>query len=146
MSNSSAELFYQFDPTYLDYCHPNHPDCIDGVTCTDCSAPDNPVLRVAGKVITYSNDEEMILSVNPIETEPSFTAKLYPNPAKNQLTINTDYEKGAVSVLIVNMQGQEVMYFTVEGQRTIDVSKLPAGIYTVKMLGGCVETQKLVIE
>lgn len=146
VSNNSAELFYQFDPTYLDYCHPNHPDCIDGVTCTDCSAPDNPVLRVAGKVITYSNDEEMILSVNPIETEPSFTAKLYPNPAKNQLTINTDYEKGAVSVLIVNMQGQEVMYFTVEGQRTIDVSKLPAGIYTVKMLGGCVETQKLVIE
>ena len=146
ISAGSAELFYQFDPTYLDYCHPNHPDCIDGQTCTDCAAPDNPVLRVAGKVITFSNDEEMVLSVNPMETETSFMASIYPNPAKNLLTIKTDYDKGAVSVLVLNMQGQEVMYFTVEGQRTIDVSRLPAGIYTVKMLGGSVVTQKVVIE
>lgn len=146
ISAGSAELFYQFDPTYLDYCHPNHPDCINGQTCSDCAAPDNPVLRVAGKVITFSNDEEMVLSVNPIETESSFTASLYPNPAKNLLTIKTDYDKGAVSVLVLNMQGQEVMYFTVEGQRTIDVSRLPAGVYTVKMLGGSVVTQKVVIE
>ena len=88
----------------------------------------------------------MVLSVNPIETESSFTASFYPNPAKNLLTIKTDYDKGAVSVLVLNMQGQEVMYFTVEGQRTIDVSRLPAGIYTVKMLGGSVVTQKVVIE
>ena len=146
LSAGNAEIFYQFDPTYLDYCHPNHPDCVSGETCTDCAAPDNPVLRVAGKVVTFSNDEEMVLSVNPIETEPSFSASLYPNPAKNLLTIKTDYDKGAVSVLVLNMQGQEVMYFTVEGQRTIDVSRLPAGIYTVKMLGGSVVTQKVVIE
>ena len=141
-----AELFYQFDPTYLDLCHPNHPDCVDGVTCTQCAAPDNPILRVAGKVVTFSNDEDMIMSVNPQETAPAFSANLYPNPAQNQLTLSTDYEKGSVSVLIVNMQGQEVMYFTFEGQRTIDVSHLPAGIYTVKMLGGSVVTKRFVKE
>lgn len=145
LSAGTAKLFYQFDPTYLDYCHPNHPDCIDGVTCVQCSAPDNPVLRVAGKVVTFSNDEEMVLGINPIETKPAFTACLYPNPADSQLTVTTDYDKGAVSVLVIDMQGQEVMYFTVEGQRTVNVSHLPAGIYTVKMLGGSVVTQKLVI-
>ncbi|KWW24701.1 MAG: hypothetical protein F082_1528 [bacterium F082] len=141
-----AELFYQFDPTYLDYCHPNHPDCVDGVTCTECAAPDNPVLRVAGKVVSFSNDEDLLVSVHEAHAVPAFTAEVYPNPAKGQFTISTDYDKGAVSVMMLNMYGQMVMFFTVEGQRTIDVSRLPAGIYTLQMLGGSVVTQKVVVE
>ena len=141
-----AELFYQFDPTYLDLCHPNHPDCIDGVTCIECAAPDNPVLRVAGKVITYSNDEDLLVGVHETCAKPDFKAEVYPNPTKGQFTIITDYDKGAVSVMMLNMYGQMVMFFTVEGQRTIDVSRLPAGIYTLHMLGGSEVTKKLVIE
>ena len=49
-------------------------------------------------------------------------------------------------MLVLNMHGQIVATFTVEGQRTIDVSRWPAGIYTVKMLGGSVVTKKLVVE
>ena len=141
-----AELFYQFDPNYLDLCHPNHPDCIDGVTCIECAAPDNPVLRVAGKVVTFSNDESLLVNVHEAHAEPAFKAEIYPNPAKGQFTLRTDYDKGAVSVMMLNMQGQIVMFFTVEGQRTIDVSRLPAGIYTLQMLGGSVVTKKIVIE
>ena len=141
-----AELFYQFDPTYLDLCHPNHPDCVNGVTCTDCAAPDNPVLRVAGKVISFSNDEQVLTSVHSVKPMPPFEARLFPNPAYKQLTIDTDYTKGAVSVLIVNMQGQEVMYFTVEGERTVDISSLTPGVYIVKMLGGGVVTKKIVVQ
>jgi hypothetical protein len=141
-----AELFYQFDPTYLDYCHPNHPDCVDGVTCTECAAPDNPVLRVAGKVVTFSNDENMLVSVHEAHVEPAFKAEVFPNPAKEQFTLRTDYDKGAVSVMMLNMYGQMVMFFTVEGQRTIDVSHLPAGVYTLQMLGGSVVTEKIVVE
>ena len=140
-----AELFYQFDPTYLDYCHPNHPDCINGVTCTDCAAPDNPVLRVSGKVVSYSNDEQVLTHVHAVTPLPPFEAKLYPNPANKRLTISTDYDKGAVSVLIVNMQGQEMMYFTVEGERSVDISALAPGVYIVKMLGGGVVTEKIVV-
>ena len=141
-----SELFYQFDPDYLDLCHPNHPDCVDGVTCTECAAPDNPVLRVAGKVVSYSNDENVLTQAHAFQPEPPFEALLYPNPALKQLTIRTDYEKGAVNVLVLNMQGQEVMYFTVEGERTIDTSTLLPGIYVVKMLGGGMVTKKLVIK
>ena len=141
-----AELFYQFDPTYLDYCHPNHPDCVDGVTCTECAAPDNPVLRVAGKVVSFSNDEDLLVSVHEAHAAPAFTAEVYPNPAKGQFTLRTDYDKGAVSVMMLNMYGQMVMFFTVEGQRTIDVSHMPAGVYTLQMLGGSVVTQKVVVE
>ena len=141
-----AELFYQFDPTYLDLCHPNHPDCVSGVTCTECAAPDNPILKVAGKVITYSDDENVLTQVHATRPEPAFEALLFPNPANKQLTISTDYERGAVSVMVINMQGQEVMSFAVEGERTLDVSHLSPGMYIVKMLGGSMITKKLIIK
>lgn len=48
--------------------------------------------------------------------------------------------------MMLNMYGQMVMFFTVEGQRTIDVSRLPAGVYTLQMLGGSVVTEKIIIE
>ena len=146
VADGTAHLFYQFDPTYLDLCHPNHPDCVDGVTCTECAAPDNPVLRVAGKVITYSNDEAILTSVHPEMPVAAFGMQMYPNPAKGQVTLATDYEKGIVSVMVLNMQGQIVATFIVEGQRTIDVSHWPAGIYTVQILGGQLVTKKLVIQ
>ena len=146
LAAGQAELFYQFDPTYLDYCHPNHPDCVNGVTCTECAAPDNPVLRVAGKVVTFSNDENALVGIHETHNETAFEAQIYPNPAKGQFTVSTDYNKGAVSVMMLNMQGQMVMFFTVEGQRTIDVSHLPAGVYTLQMLGGSVVTKKVVVE
>ena len=146
VSSGHAELFYQLDPTYLDSCHPNYPDCINGVTCTECDAPDNPILKIAGKVITYSNDENVLTNVSQCSVEPPFEAVIYPNPADKQLNISTNYDKGAVSVLMMNMQGQEVMYFTVQGKRTVDVSHLQPGMYIVKMLGGAVVTEKIVIK
>lgn len=140
-----SELFYQFDPTYLDLCHPNHPNCVNGVTCTECAAPDNPILKVSGKVISYSNDENVLTEVHQVAAEPPFTALVYPNPAQNQVTLSTDYKHGAVSVMMLNTMGQVVMYFTVEGERTIDVSHLPAGIYTLQFLGGRLVTKKVVV-
>ena len=95
--------------------------------------------------MTYSNDEYLLVNVHEAHAEPAFIAELYPNPAKGQFTLRTDYDKGAVSVMVLNMQGQIVATFTVEGQRTIDVSRWPAGVYTVQMLGGSLVTKKLVI-
>ena len=147
LTDRQAELFYQFDPNYIDECHPNYPDCHDGQNgCPRCSDPDNPLLRVAGKVITYSNDENILTNVHPEIPEEAFTAEIYPNPAKGQFTLRTDYEKGVVSVMVLNMQGQIVATFTMEGERTIDVSHWPAGVYTVQILGGSVVTRKLMVE
>jgi hypothetical protein len=62
------------------------------------------------------------------------------------MTITTDYDKGRASVVSINPQGAKVRCFSVEGQRTIDVSRLPAGVYTLQMLGGSLVTRKLVVE
>ena len=146
LSEGHAELFYEFDPNYIDQCHPNYPDCHDGQNfCPHCSDPDNPLLRVSGNMITYSNDMDVFMNVHESTATPKFNVEIYPNPTKGRCTIHTDYEKGAVSVIMLNTMGQLVMNFTMEGEQTIDVSHLPNGVYTLQMLGGSMITQKIII-
>ena len=146
--NNQFHVFYQFDPTYIDQCHPNYPDCVNGQNnCPNCQAADNPILRVSGKVVSYSNLSGVIMDVPTlISHENPFQVDVLPNPAKNSVKIATDYEKGSVCVHILNMQGQEVRNFVMEGSATLDVSDMPAGIYFVHVIGGQVITKKLVIE
>ena len=147
LAAGQAELFYQFAPDYIDYCHPNYPDCHDGQnSCPYCSDPDNPLLRVAGKMVTYSNDEDVLTSVHPELSEKAFAAEVYPNPAKHQMTIATDYEQGKLCVHILNAYGVEVRSFVMEKRATIDVSDLPSGMYFVNIIGGQMVTKKVIVE
>ena len=149
LSQGSTLLFYQFDPTYVDQCHPNYPDCVDGQnSCPYCSNPENPILRVSGMMVSQSNNTNVMVGVKAypdVEKDP-FTFELLPNPAKDQLTIKTDYELGRMSVHIVNAYGVEVRTFAMDRQATIDVSDLPSGVYFVSVIGGKVVTRKVVIQ
>ena len=147
---NETKLFYEFDPTYIDECHPNHPNCITGVTCANCSAADNPILRVSGKVVSYTNDVNAIIEAstfweNLVEHKASFEVGLFPNPSTDVLRLTTDYDKGKVSVHIVNIQGYEVRNFVFSGSTTIDISDLAPGMYFVNVIGGEVVTKKLVV-
>ena len=141
-----ADIFYELDPTYLDECHPNHPNCVDGQnSCIRCDAPDNPVLRVSGKVVSLSNTIEILTEVPTITEKETFNVDIFPNPASSTLNFSSDYERGKLSVLIMNAQGQEVRRFTFDGSRSIDVSDLASGVYFVKILGNTMQTKKIVI-
>jgi hypothetical protein len=141
-----ADIFYELDPTYLDECHPNHPNCVDGQNgCIRCDAPDNPVLRVSGKVVSLSNTIDVLTDVLNISEKETFNVDIYPNPASSTLNFSSDYERGKLSVLIMNAQGQEVRRFTFDGSRSIDVSDLASGVYFVKILGNTMQTKKIVI-
>ena len=148
VSNGCANIFYELDPTYIDECHPNYPDCVNGQnSCPKCDLPDNPVLRVSGKVVTYSNNINVLdgsdVAVN--ENLIDFNVNIFPNPASSNLNFSSDYQNGKLSVLILNAQGQEMKKFAFSGSRTIDVSDFPSGVYFVKVLGGTMKTQKIVI-
>ena len=142
-------MFYQFDPGYIDQCHPNYPDCHDGQNaCILCSNPDNPILRVSGMMVNHSNTTNVLVGVKTypdVEKDP-FTLELMPNPAKDRLTIRTDYELGRLSVHIVNAYGVDVRSFAMDKQATIDVSDLPSGVYFVNVIGGKVITKKVIIK
>ena len=149
LSSGSANIFYELDPTYIDECHPNFPDCADGQnSCPRCDSPDNPVLRVSGKVISYSNNVDILDGghVDLQENLYDYNVNIFPNPASSTLNFSSDYENGKLSVLILNVHGQEVRKFAFSGSRSINVSDLPSGIYFVKILGKTMQTKKIVIE
>ena len=68
----------------------------------------------------------------------------YPNPASEILTVNADAghnEAGIESMTLYNLYGQEIFHFeNGEGERylfhQVDVSKLAAGQYTLKVKAG----------
>ena len=142
-----VDVLYEFDPTYVDECHPNYPDCVNGQNgCINCQNTSNPILRVSGKLVTYSHDYDVIMDVPslPFADQDPFQVTLTPNPVKDRLTITTDYEKGRVGVHIVNSQGVIVRNFNMIESATIDMSDLPSGIYMVQILGGKMVTKKIV--
>ena len=149
LPNGTADLLYEFDPTYVDQCHPNFPDCVNGQNgCPYCENSENPILRVSGKLVTYSHNTDILTEVPElpdVDAEP-FQVSITPNPARGQMTISTDYEKGKVSVHIINAIGQQVRGFSMEGSTTVDVSDLPSGMYLVHVVGGKVVTRKVMIQ
>jgi hypothetical protein len=97
-------------------------------------------------MVNHSNTTNVLVGVKTypdVEKDP-FTLELMPNPAKDRLTIRTDYELGRLSVHIVNAYGVDVRSFAMDKQATIDVSDLPSGVYFVNVIGGKVVTKKVV--
>ena len=149
LSQGWVHLFYQFDPNYVDQCHPNYPGCQDGVnSCPHCSNPDNPILRVSGMMVTQANNTHVLTETqeHPNCEKDPFTLDILPNPVHGQMTIRTDYTLGRMSVHILNAYGVEVRSFVMDGQATIDVTDLPAGMYFVNVIGGKVVTKKVLIQ
>ena len=148
VGNGNANIFYQFDPTYIDQCHPNYPDCVNGQNnCPNCSAADNPILRLSGAVVSYSNSIAVVDDVPTlIDHNDPFEVSMRPNPAKSTLRLSTNYDKGRICCHILNMQGQEVRNFVFEGETTIDIEDLPSGVYMVNFIGGQLVTRKFVKE
>ena len=149
LPNGHADLLYEFDPTYVDQCHPNYPDCVNGQnSCPHCENSSNPILRVSGKLVTYSHNTNIVTDVPavPDAHKESFQVSITPNPVKDHINITTDYDKGRVTVKIINNQGVMVRNFSMTGSKTIDVSDLPAGVYVVHVIGGQVITRKVVVQ
>ena len=149
LADGGAEVTYEFAPDYVDQCHPNYPDCVDGQNnCPNCQDSSNPYIKVSGKLVTYSHNTDILLDTPeyPDVDEDPFDVAITPNPVKNNMTITTDYELGRTSVHILNSYGVEVRRFSMAKQATIDVSDLPSGLYFVNVIGGKVVTKKVVIE
>jgi hypothetical protein len=80
----------------------------------------------------------------PVSASASFS--LQPNPAADKITINFK-TSGNYEVMISSLMGQAILRQTlIERSNTINIEKLDAGIYFIRVSGqGMDETQKLVV-
>lgn len=87
-----------------------------------------PVYATTSRVVTIWVSGEKS-NTNHIKKE---NIKCYPNPAKNQLTIQSNY-LNTINGVILNIQGQQMLTFDLLGETSLDISSFPSGVYFVKL-------------
>jgi len=149
ISMSDLELEYEFYPGYVDFCHPNHPDCVTGVTCSDCYATWNPEIHVAGELISFS-DELIVTSIKENVPFNDLQFSIEPNPSNGLFTFSTSGKKAfeTAYVQIFSLTGNLIKNFNWNGGKiNLDLTGYPKGIYllTVSTEDG-IKTEKLIIQ
>jgi hypothetical protein len=130
-------LDYVFNPDYVDYCHPNHPDCVTGVTCSDCDDGFNPHLITACNLVTFSSvpvDDGNIVSVENTEYDSHAVINLFPNPTNGLIELSTlgKSVNDEFYVHILDVTGTTIQKFEWDGEiKTINLSEYPAGLYFI---------------
>lgn len=149
----SLQLGYVFYENYVDYCHPNHPDCVTGVTCDDCSAGFNPHLIVACNLVVYSDmpiDSGALVSVDEQYYELGSYINLYPNPSNGMMTLefHGKADFGEANVSVIGLTGTMYDQFIWSGESTtLNLTGLSRGVYFVKIkTEDQMEMRKIVIQ
>ncbi|MEI6822790.1 MAG: peptide-N-glycosidase F-related protein [Bacteroidota bacterium] len=147
----NISLMYEFAPTYVDLCSLFNPACVTSSSC-DCSNTENPLIRVAGELITFSNTIPNItgISTSVNYSQDFFKLNVYPNPSSKgifNLTAGRRFN-GNADVRVYNLQGVLLNEFNWTGEdTTINLSNLSKGVYIMKVnsVNGF-ETRKLIIQ
>jgi hypothetical protein len=130
------ELRYIFQESYVDKCHPNHPDCVTGVTCTNCADGSNPILDVACNLVTYSDSPIFIITEsNYVPT--SSILNVFPNPTtgKFEVSLASMATVKNAEIFIFDNTGRPVTQMEWNGQKTnLDLTSHSKGIYLMKVV------------
>lgn len=147
ISSNPIELKYVFFPGYLDLCHPNNPNCVTGVTCTNCADGFNPFLDVACNLVVFSDGPISVAVDKNDEVNANF--RLYPNPSTGLVNISTDKPEiyNASTLILLTPSGQEIQKMKWNGEmKSIDLSDQAKGIYFLKIqLKGGVGMKKFIL-
>jgi len=145
VSLSDVEIIYEFYPGYVDYCHPNHPDCVTGVTCSECNSGFNPFYKISGNLFSYSN--ALYIPVGEVETN-YYGLDVFPNPSVGQVHLTTTRNNLSfqANVTLINHIGQIVDQFYWTGEdKLIDLSAFSNGIYFIQVNdGNQIQTERII--
>jgi hypothetical protein len=147
VGQGDVELQYLFYQDYIDYCHPNYPDCVTGVTCADCNAGFNPALAVACNLVIWSDEPIIITDTkDPVKMISAITVS--PNPTKGFIEVSgigTGKNIGSV-IEMYSVTGELLQEFKWNGIKTnIDLSDYQRGVYVMKIdVNGKKEINKII--
>lgn len=137
----NIDIDYRFDPTYQDFCHPNDPDCVSGVTCNDCNDGYNPVYFVDTHIINKSDSPIIygdILGISSIDNTEIYDISVYPNPSKGIFNIQTKFPESTSRLTLQTIDGQQIKtyYFGSSSELSsynFDLSDISRGIYFINI-------------
>ncbi len=137
----SIFLSYIFQESYMDLCHPNNPDCVTGVTCSDCNAGYNPNYVIAANLITYSETPVLtsITDHQVISPDEDFSFEVFPVPSEGNITLTTKENFDHAVVTVYSTDGLMVYktFLTKEANtltRNINLSHLNSGTYFIQVM------------
>lgn len=145
----NIELGYIFYEQYVDMCHPNHPNCITGVTCSDCNDGFNPVLDVACNLVSFS--ESPFIIVGNKETFPASTIlNIYPNPSSGvfEVSVSSTVNLRNAEIIVLDNMSRPVQRINWNGNATtIDLSNEAKGLYYLRVISpGWTEARKIIVK
>jgi len=150
-------LDYNIEP-YENFCRPNNPDCVSGVTCPDCdynyTGHTEPHYTIQSQLIYYSEDP-------PVGVEQTGSGNIkdyllmqnYPNPFNplTQITFQIP-ESGLIKLKVYDALGNEVAIL-VDGmvnagihEVSFDASELTSGVYIYTLYAGdIIRSNKMIL-
>ena len=143
---------------YENFCRPNNPSCISGVTCADCNFNNNghtePHYTIQSQLILYKPNPFSQVQMISSQIPESFDLyQNYPNPFNPLTKIKFDLAKSSfVKLSVYDIQGRLVKTI-VEGELTpgsyqgvFDGNGIASGIYVYKLEAGeFVSTKRMML-
>lgn len=129
---------YEFQPSYVDYCHPNHPDCVTGQTCSNCNDGYNPHYRIGAYNIYKGNNPLGNLSTQDIDNQLENSLIVMPNPSYGYFRVSLAEEMKNAMLQIYAVDGTSLKKYHFQNRAdlinyTFHVEDLPSGIYFVRI-------------
>lgn len=138
IAKGTVDFSYRFDPTYVDYCHPNNPDCVTGVTCDDCNDAYKAQYYIDGQLINFSNTPliQGTLDVEEVDNTANYQLLVYPNPSNGIFQISSSSTIGKLVMRVVSITGAilKTYYFDSSDELNntkFDLSSIARGVYFV---------------
>ena len=134
VAGQSVELKYVFYENYVDQCHPNNPNCVTGVTCSNCADGFNSTLDVACNLVTFAQNPVLTGMDNRKSSVSSFSVR--PNPSSGNVEV---YAFGSPTlqtfpIQLLTIAGKMVGQYAWDGKSLmLDLSQQPRGVYILKI-------------
>lgn len=79
--------------------------------------------------------------------EKNTAFQMYPNPANSTLQVVLPNVESTTQIQIQDLQGKTMFSKQIDDSQTLDISRLPAGMYLIRLQQGSnLHTKKLMIE
>ena len=106
ITEGTIDMEYIFNQDYVDLCHPNHPDCVTGTTCSDCNDGFNPMLDVSCNLILFGDNPINHAFFVGVDEYWKGELTLQPNPTNGiiNLEVTKPYPNGT-PIQIYNISG-----------------------------------------